>query len=248
MSEENAKPAMTPQQAKLTGRAGSPFATYRELAVGQASLGYLAYYELAMLFASGLPGLLGFGSRALLFPPLFKSCGGKLACGRGVQIRRAKQISIGRGLLLDDYAVLDVRGDDAGITLGDYVSLGRFTTLAAKGGHISLGNGVNIGSYCRVATQSRVEIGDSTLIAAYVYLGPGNHQRGDNETPLIAREMEIKGGVKIGKNVWIGARATILDGVTIGDGAVIGAHSLVKDNVPAGAVAVGTPAKIVTSV
>jgi acetyltransferase-like isoleucine patch superfamily enzyme len=58
--------------------------------------------------------------------------------------------------------------------------------------------------------------------------------------------METKGGVSIGSGCWIGARATILDGVQIGDGAVIGAHSLVKDNVPAGAVAAGVPAKIIS--
>ncbi|MCB0320464.1 MAG: hypothetical protein KDD60_06010 [Bdellovibrionales bacterium] len=59
--------------------------------------------------------------------------------------------------------------------------------------------------------------------------------------------MDLKGGVTIGKNVWIGTRATILDGVTIGDGAVIGAHSLVRESVPSGAVVAGTPAKVIRS-
>ena len=62
---------------------------------------------------------------------------------------------------------------------------------------------------------------------------------------LSDQPMEIKGGVKIGKNVWIGTKATIMDGVTIGDGAIIGAHSLVKSDVPALAVAVGAPARII---
>jgi acetyltransferase-like isoleucine patch superfamily enzyme len=57
--------------------------------------------------------------------------------------------------------------------------------------------------------------------------------------------MEIKGGVDIGENCWIGARATILDGVTVGKNAVIGAHSLVKDDVPENAVVAGTPAKVI---
>ena len=55
--------------------------------------------------------------------------------------------------------------------------------------------------------------------------------------------MEIKGGVRIGANAWIGAHSTILDGVTIGEGAIVGAHSLVRDDVPAGAVVAGVPAK-----
>ena len=57
--------------------------------------------------------------------------------------------------------------------------------------------------------------------------------------------MEIKGGVKIGKHVWIGSGALIMDGVTIGDGAIIGAQSLIKEDVPPGATAVGTPARVI---
>jgi acetyltransferase-like isoleucine patch superfamily enzyme len=38
---------------------------------------------------------------------------------------------------------------------------------------------------------------------------------------------------------------TILGGVTIGEGAVIGANAVVTKNVPAGAVAVGIPARVI---
>ena len=49
----------------------------------------------------------------------------------------------------------------------------------------------------------------------------------------------------IGDDVFIGAYAQILGGVRIGDGAKIGALSVVLDDVPAGATAVGIPARIV---
>jgi acetyltransferase-like isoleucine patch superfamily enzyme len=81
------------------------------------------------------------------------------------------------------------------------------------------------------------------LIAAYAYIGPGNHQLDEEGKPLIAENMVKKGGVTIGDNAWIGTRATILDGVTIGKNAVVGAHSLVREDVPEGAVVAGTPAK-----
>ena len=55
--------------------------------------------------------------------------------------------------------------------------------------------------------------------------------------------MEDKGGVEIGKNVWIGTKATILDGVRIGDNAIIGAYSLVNKDVPSGNKVVGIPAR-----
>ena len=49
----------------------------------------------------------------------------------------------------------------------------------------------------------------------------------------------------LGCGVNIGAGAKILGRVRIGDGALIGANSVVLEDVPAGAVAVGIPAKIV---
>ncbi len=244
------KPAMTPQQAALSDRKESALALYRAFVCREGSLPYFLFYELATTVFSGLPGMMGFGMRRILFPHLLRQCGPAPAFGRGVTLRNPLSVSLGRKVLIDDYVTLDAHGkrsdgQHASIQIGDHVSIGRFSTVAAKGGHIELGSGVNIGTYCRVATQSYLEIGESTLVAAYCYIGPGNHQTGDADTPLIAREMEIKGGVRIGKNVWIGARATILDGVTIGDGAIVGAHSLVRDNVPAGEVVAGTPARII---
>ncbi|MBN8548819.1 MAG: acyltransferase [Deltaproteobacteria bacterium] len=240
-----ASPSMSPQQAKLTDSQVSGFALYKNFVVGRASLAFFAYYELVTLLFSGLPGLLGFAARSLSYPCLFKRCGKRPAFGRGVVLRGPQSISLGAKNLVDDYAVLDVRGEGAEIVSGDFVSIGRFSTIAAKGGQILLGNAVNVGSYCRIATQSKVEIGESVLVAAYCYIGSGNHQVGDDSTPLIEREMEIKGGVKIGAHAWIGAHSTILDGVTIGERAIIGAHSLVKESIPADCVAVGSPAKVI---
>lgn len=239
---------MTPQQRKLTEK-NSGLGTYKEFVVGgEKSLPSFLWYEFLTLGISTCPGLLGLGLRSLLYPSLFAKCGKRPAIGRGVIVRRPGNIEIGNRVLVDDYAVLDVRGESGSISLGDFVSLGRFTTVAAKHGSISLGPGVNVGSYCRIATQSKVEIGESALIAAYCYIGPGNHAHDDSNSPLIEREMEIKGGVTIGAHCWIGARTTILDGVTIGDGAIIGAHSLVLEDIPPRSIAIGSPAKVVKEI
>jgi serine O-acetyltransferase len=50
---------------------------------------------------------------------------------------------------------------------------------------------------------------------------------------------------RLGNDVYVGAGAKILGPVTIGDGAVIGANAVVIRDVPAGATAVGVPARIV---
>lgn len=241
----NTAPDMTPQQRELSDTKASGLSLYRQLAVGEGSLPCLLGYELAQLLCSGLPGLAGLALRALIYPHLFAACGTRPAFGRGVVLRIPRQASLGHGVVIDDYATLDVRGSDAGIELGDRVLIGRFATIAAKGGRVRLKSGCNVGSYCRIATNSRIEVGESVLFGAYCYIGPGNHQEGDEGRPLIASPMEIRGGVSIGDHAWLGTRVTVLDGVKIGRHAIIGAHSLVKDDIPDFAVAVGTPAKVI---
>lgn len=235
--------ALTPQQHRL--RSESPASLYKEISVGAGeSWLTLLGWELVQLLVLPLPGALGFGARRLSYPGFFDEYGRGTLLGRQVTVRNPRRIALGSKVLVDDFAVLDARGEQARLVCEDAVSIGRFTTIAAKGGRIVLKRGVNVGSYCRVATQSRIEIGESTLIAAYCYLGPGNHAQASNGVPLAAAEMEIRGGVSIGKNVWIGAHATIMDGVTIGDGAIVAAHAFVREDVPAGATVGGVPAKL----
>lgn len=236
---------MTPQQAALSDVKRSGLSVYRELAAGKASLWEFARGEIIQSLFSTLGGLVGLATRAAFYPKLFRRCGRRPAFGKGVSIRVPRNISLGSGVLVDDYATLDVRGDEASISLGDRVSIGRFSIVAAKYGSIDISAGCNIGSSCRVATNSRVFLGESVLVGAYCYIGPGNHTEGDDDQPLIARPMDIRGGVEIGEHAWLGARVTVLDGVTIGKHAIIGAHSLVTSDVPDWGVAVGTPAKVI---
>jgi len=240
------QPAMTPQQAALSDTRKSGFRAYRDLSVGGSrGLGAFIINELVQGLCSCLPGLLGFGARSLLYPFIFKKCGLRPAIGKGGLVRVPGQIELGSGVLIDDYVTLDVRGDRAEINIADRVSLGRFSTVAAKYGVINLAAGCNVGSYCRIATNSKVSLGESVLVGAYCYIGPGNHTEGGADEPLISRPMDIKGGVEIGEHSWLGARVTVLDGVKIGRHAIIGAHSLVTSDVPDWGVAVGSPARVI---
>lgn len=51
--------------------------------------------------------------------------------------------------------------------------------------------------------------------------------------------------VRIGNNVWIAPRCTILKGVTIGDNAVVATGSVVTKDVPANTLVAGVPARVV---
>ncbi|HEY9140071.1 MAG TPA: CatB-related O-acetyltransferase [Bryobacteraceae bacterium] len=54
-----------------------------------------------------------------------------------------------------------------------------------------------------------------------------------------------KGDVRIGSDVWIAHRVTILSGVFIGDGAIVAAGSVVIKDIPPYAIAGGVPAKVI---
>lgn len=84
------------------------------------------------------------------------------------------------------------------------------------------GNGVII--------SSQAVIGNNVTIYHQVTIGVINNKVG---APII------------GDNVFIGAGAKILGPITIGTGASIGANAVVLKDVPAGATAVGIPARIV---
>lgn len=237
-------PAMTAQQRKFTERKSLLY-LYKELVVGRTqSFFNLFLFEIISLFVKNLSGIVGLVLRSVLYKFFFKKIGKGLIFGSGVTIRQPSKISLGSKTIIDDFVTLDVRGDDASITIGDNVTIGRFTIITAKDAHITIGNAVNISTNCRIATQSRIKIGDSVLVAAYSYIGPGNHQKTEG-TPLIESDMQIKGGVTIESHAWIGTHTTVLDGVSIGSEAIVGAHSLVRNNVEAGATVFGLPAKVI---
>lgn len=244
MNKEKLKPAMTKQQEKLT-LASNPLKLYKDLVVGNSSYFFLAKFEAITFLFSGMSGIFGFFFRKLFYPALFSNKAEKVIFGKDIVLRRSKQTSIDSNVVIDDSVVIDNRGADSFISIAKNVLIGRSSILVAKNAKITLKDGVNISSNVRIATQSSIEIGESTLIAAYAYIGPGNHKPADDNKSLIEQEMEIKGGVKIGKNVWIGSRATIMDGVKIGDGAIIAAHSFVSKDVPANTTVGGCPAKII---
>ena len=141
---------------------------------------------------------------------------------------------------------------DTGINPKSYVNLGfrsklKFgAVLRTYGGFIEIGNRVTIGEYSILAGHGGISIGDLSVIGGMAYITAQNHIF-ESEIP-IRFQGERALGIKIGRNVWIGARVTILDGVTIGNNSVIGANSLVTKDVPEKSVAYGAPSKIVRKI
>ena len=117
-----------------------------------------------------------------------------------------------------------------------------------NGTHFELGpeGEVEIGRFCTVVgaiirTNARVRIGDYSFVAHEVVIADSAFAT----PPTGAPEPTGGRGIEIGANAWIGTRAVLLDGARIGDDAIVGAGSVVTGSVPAGATAVGVPARVV---
>ena len=111
------------------------------------------------------------------------------------------------------------------------------------GKNIHVGKNVFINSGCQFQDQGGIYIDDGALIGHQVVLATLNHDMNPQK-----RADLLPAPIHIGKNVWIGAHATVLAGVTIGDGAVIAAGAVVTKDVPANTVVGGVPAKVIKAV
>lgn len=113
---------------------------------------------------------------------------------------------------------------------------------------IEIGARVNIGAGCVIwagPSSGRIRIGDDALFGPEVMLTAASYRYEDGH-PVTQQAMD-EADIEIGRDVWIGTRAVILPGARIGDGAIIGAHAVVRGEVPAMGIAVGSPARVVSS-
>ncbi len=122
-------------------------------------------------------------------------------------------------------------------------------------------NNLAIDDYTYIASQSRAnnaDIGKFCSIGPDVLIGLGKHPARDfvSTHPVFYSPNNITGTsfvdsyyfnefarVNIGNDVWVGARAIILDGISIGDGAIIAAGSVVTKDVESYSIVGGIPAK-----
>ncbi len=120
--------------------------------------------------------------------------------------------------------------------------LGRFIShLARWFTGIEIHPGAKIGKHVffdhamGVVVGETAEIGDGCTIYQGVTLGGTSLYKGTKRHPTLGRDVVVSAGAKI------------LGGFEVGDGAKIGSNAVVIKPVPAGATAVGIPARIIPS-
>ncbi|MDX6607370.1 MAG: hypothetical protein QOD14_1910 [Solirubrobacterales bacterium] len=146
----------------------------------------------------------------------------------------------GRPFFIGPRSTFDV-DRNARVTVGRRLTLVRDFDGRFKG-ELVIGDDVWFSPGCTLAVHESVSIGSHCVFAEYVSIHDNNHAGGGLEEPLAGRGFDTA-PVIIGRNVWVGAKATILMGVTIGDNAIVGANSVVTRDVPAGTRVAGAPAR-----
>jgi acetyltransferase-like isoleucine patch superfamily enzyme len=116
--------------------------------------------------------------------------------------------------------------------------------LDAFGGAIELAENVFLGPYTVVYGHGGVRIGDNTLVSMHCRILSSDHTV-PPQGRLIRDCPDILKPCRIGRDVWLGAGATVLGGVSIGDGCVVGAGAVVTGDLPPYSIALGVPARVV---
>jgi maltose O-acetyltransferase len=130
--------------------------------------------------------------------------------------------------------MFDRCGENVNIESGAFIGSGR---------NISIGDNSGIG--VNAFLSGAISIGKNVMMGKDVMIIGTNHEFLRTDLPMIEQGLQPNREIKIGDDVWIGARAIILSGVSIGSGVIIGAGSVVTKDIPDWAIAVGNPARVI---
>lgn len=191
---------------------------------------------------------------------------------KGYRIGRGVSFGFGSVLLGDDVEVGDeteigfltvVRGKT--IRLGAHVQIGSMTIIDAP--LVEIGEGTKINEQVFVGglqfPDSKFIVGRNCQIMQMTFINPtrsiviGDDSGIGGDCLLFGHTTwlsQFEGypvdfdSIEIGKSVSISWRVFLLPGTRIGDGSIIGANSLVRGTIPPRSLAMGFPARVVSSV
>lgn len=136
------------------------------------------------------------------------------------EIRHKKNVSLGeRSILYKKQSIY--LGREGKFSMGKDSHIAPYGYFLVEDKSISIGNDVAVGPRCSFFCSSNTH---------------------SPEKPLF-RENYVKGDIRIGNNVFIGAHCVVLPGSEIGDDSIIAANSLVKGKLESGWVYSGSPCK-----
>lgn len=207
-----------PKTHDAVTRGGSALRRYREVVVGRGGWLHLLYFELCVAL-SIVPGAAGLYLRKLFWPRLFRDCGAGTVFGANIALRQPHRIVLGERVVLSDGCVLDARTDrdDPVISIGDDCMIGSGVTISCKTGTVAIGAraGIGTGTVIHAVGGCDVRTGEDLIVGPGCYIaGGGNYITDRLDVPMARQGLREGEDVRIGRDVWLGARVSILPGVT----------------------------------
>jgi len=154
------------------------------------------------------------------------ACYPQVTMGTGVQIIGVRNVEIGAGSCVGDFAWLNicVRDDKVRLRIGRSVLIGR-QSMVSTGGYL--------------------EIGDYCLFGPRVTVVDADHGFEDITRPYGEQTPTLGRSIIVEENCWLAVGAVVAGHLTVGRGSVVGANAVVTQDVPPFSVVVGHPARIV---
>lgn len=164
---------------------------------------------------------------------------------RLLKFRLANPHVVLRGMVfLGKRVELHARAGYGRLEIGRWVHVGDGNSLRCHEGSLRIGDKVVFGKDNTVNCYLDVEIGATTIVADWVYITDFDHRISDVHIPIKDQGI-VKTPVRIGPDVWIGTKVSVLRGTRVGRGSVLGAHAVVRGDIPDYSIAVGAPARVV---
>lgn len=190
--------------------------------------------------------------RGLLVRPRIRHAKGLFLVGRGVRLTGARQLTLGRGVKIEELAEIQCRSD-RGVVFGDGVTIGRAVSIRpssyyghARGEGLVVGAGSAIGAHSWIGASGHVAIGTDVLLGPRVTILPENHVFQSTDHTIKSQGV-ARNRIIIEDDCWIGAASTILAGVRIGRGSIVAAGAVVARDVPPYSIVGGVPARVIKS-
>lgn len=176
----------------------------------------------------------------------------KVFLGPGCTIKNKSNFQFGRNVTIEGYTILDGYATEP-IILGDNAKIGMYSKLlstshlATYGKGLKMGNNSAIGDFTHFGAPGGIEIGNDVIMGSYISFHAENHNFSDS-TRLIREQGVSSKGIRLGNNIWVGAKVTFLDGCEVGDNSVVAAGAVVTGKFPPNSVIGGVPARILKTI
>lgn len=176
----------------------------------------------------------------------------KVFLGNSCKILNKKNFVFGNNVTIEKHTILDGYAKNP-IIIGNHVKIGAFSRLTTTS-HLSkygiglkMGSNSAIGDFAHFGASGGIEIGNDVIMGAYISFHSENHNFRDT-SKLIREQGVTSKGIKLGNNIWVGAKVTFLDGCSIGDNSVVAAGAVVSGSFPENSIIGGIPAKVIKTI